>query len=652
LKSLLDTSNEVMMSPESVTMRSVVSKPENTSCCKTKYGQLYVSKYDMRMQQVTRSGTHTTHMGTCTKQAVENDRMAGFRVHCWVLCLPNRICTDMLFFIEPSTGQIVDLLDENYHGIESIWNNSNYWINLQDCTNGLQNVDFDLNNHQRWESIFAECHNRSGHMESTGIDQEIPLVVMPSWCRDLNSADIDFHQQYPNREKTIAYRKVFVKKYAKLLKKTGCIVKLFEYEDDEMTRLRNTVLRFANRVDRLVQRNISNILDQVTDVYASDGHHKSAGLCAHHYDRMSSQIKNKRVMIFRPCLRMDKLMRREERPNQIDEYFVDNDEGLLHRRIKFAPVKVTNGQNEMRINYLTVFASGKNTSSTKPMTRNRNKIQEIVETFQRMMKTNNAESIREIVYNMEASTISIDYHQQPDLIATSSLKFVKPIKPKNNQSGFDKLYWDSNLYKAFEADPNRPARTRTQLESIFIKHMQREKNVIKEIRRTEMEKRKILKQLKIDAAANELESLDLLTCYFARLDMVPDTGLAIQNCLEPYVLADASSVRSDCQPDVETISRAKARCLQDCRRKFEKRLNLIQAKYDNEVNLFSDRSNWYTSNKYNLNEYQEKQILKQIKQHEFHVDVLARRIRRTCEQARVQYGNLEAQIADQIRYKV
>jgi len=42
------------------------------------------------------------------------------------------------FFIEALTGTAHPLNHSQYLGIESVWNDKNYWVNMQDCSNGVQ----------------------------------------------------------------------------------------------------------------------------------------------------------------------------------------------------------------------------------------------------------------------------------------------------------------------------------------------------------------------------------------------------------------------------------------------------------------------------------------------------------------------------------
>ena len=55
--------------------------------------------------------------------------------------LPAWVCTTPIsqvpenFFIEGTTGNCVEV--DEYLGIECLWDNSNYWVNMQDCSHGI-----------------------------------------------------------------------------------------------------------------------------------------------------------------------------------------------------------------------------------------------------------------------------------------------------------------------------------------------------------------------------------------------------------------------------------------------------------------------------------------------------------------------------------
>lgn len=64
------------------------------------------------------------------------DPLYGLRVHSWVLVLSGKREVPETFFIEALTGQATSTKDEEYLGIESVWNHKNYWVNMQSCYDG------------------------------------------------------------------------------------------------------------------------------------------------------------------------------------------------------------------------------------------------------------------------------------------------------------------------------------------------------------------------------------------------------------------------------------------------------------------------------------------------------------------------------------
>ena len=71
-------------------------------------------------------------------EAPPPDVYHGLRFHCWVLVLSGKREVAQSFFIEPTTGEDHPLDWDQYLGIETLWNSKNYWVNMQDCSQGVQ----------------------------------------------------------------------------------------------------------------------------------------------------------------------------------------------------------------------------------------------------------------------------------------------------------------------------------------------------------------------------------------------------------------------------------------------------------------------------------------------------------------------------------
>ena len=54
-----------------------------------------------------------------------------------MLVLAGKRGVEESFFIEPLTGLPHPVNSSDYLGIESVWNGHNYWVNMQDCSQGV-----------------------------------------------------------------------------------------------------------------------------------------------------------------------------------------------------------------------------------------------------------------------------------------------------------------------------------------------------------------------------------------------------------------------------------------------------------------------------------------------------------------------------------
>ncbi|MEQ2251426.1 hypothetical protein ILYODFUR_010831, partial [Ilyodon furcidens] len=92
------------------------------------------------------------------------DSLRGLRVYCWVLVLSGIRSIKENFFIDPLTGSTFPTNDDNFHGIESVWNSFNYYVNRQECINGCRDVLFDLEDSSQWETVL---HNGISQQQLT-----------------------------------------------------------------------------------------------------------------------------------------------------------------------------------------------------------------------------------------------------------------------------------------------------------------------------------------------------------------------------------------------------------------------------------------------------------------------------------------------------
>lgn len=131
------------------------------------------------------------------------DKYWGYRIHAWVAILPELGGlrdqeSPWPLFIEPSTGvsykPATGNADELYLGVESIWNDQNYWVNMQPFSKSWVNIMWDLTKVELWEHVLpGEPWTMRGIGEAIDEDstilQEKHLDMPFSYVHEINISD-------------------------------------------------------------------------------------------------------------------------------------------------------------------------------------------------------------------------------------------------------------------------------------------------------------------------------------------------------------------------------------------------------------------------------------------------------------------------------
>ena len=173
-----------------------------------------------------------------SEKDVDDDELHGKRVHAWVMLMgsPHKrkdasIEEGEVFFIEPSTGVRADVTDPSYLGIESVFNNTNYWVSMLNARTGKEHHDKDFFNFdlKRWEPVFVTDDDeeeedpndttvgvgagapQDGKQHEAKDDQDL---VPPSWVQRLTLSRRQYESRYPGHQKTIEYANARIDLYA------------------------------------------------------------------------------------------------------------------------------------------------------------------------------------------------------------------------------------------------------------------------------------------------------------------------------------------------------------------------------------------------------------------------------------------------------
>ena len=296
----------------------------------------------------------------------EADELHGIRVHCWVLILDGkRDILEESFYIEPATGTRYPVASSPYLAIESIWNCHNYWVNMQDCSNGIDHIRFDLSQEStQWEHIFLD-HTRSqdailpgqavpaveaGNGENAEADaeimqlqgsdpQEIALDLPPSWCPKLFLPKSAFDTLAPGRKRIKLYYQCKLEMFADYSEPDGLVQRVTIYDDRERTVEREVREVYRFRKDKLAKRERFPQEGRVVEYF--DKGRMPRGETPDGLKQLEYWTnEDRRVLDFYQGARIDGLVRREDRfGTKTIENFRFHDDLLGRRTIKYSLTK-------------------------------------------------------------------------------------------------------------------------------------------------------------------------------------------------------------------------------------------------------------------------------------------------------------------------
>jgi len=227
--------------------------------------------------------------------ALPPDELEGQRFHCWVLVRAGKREMAEDVFVEASTGKVRSTDDLAYKGVEAVFNNQNYWVDMQRKV-AVKDMTWDLDDFETWEFIFLQSstlapgagggegddespgsplgHHRGSMANLTDTksaeesftvqgaeeisDSDHVLDLPPSWVQRLY-IDRDIYLQRYSKEgqdvkRSTAYRRSRAELFAENSRKDGMVQKLTLYSDVARTKLIDVTELFANRKDKLHKR--------------------------------------------------------------------------------------------------------------------------------------------------------------------------------------------------------------------------------------------------------------------------------------------------------------------------------------------------------------------------------------------------------------
>lgn len=287
-------------------------------------------------------------------QGEDNDSENEKYVHAWIMILPTRREVKETMFIEPSTGRIYGLSNCPYEGIEAVYNNINFWMNLK-LEKPISEMDFDFVNSHIWENVFIDAnivrtreiqtheptHTVHGSMhrnQDPNIYQSGTAAITisrafdcpPSYVNPVILSRNDYMIRYPpNGKRCVKYYCSKVDYFSRGNNPQSMMMRVTSYLDELCTIVTEIHEWFENRKDKLYKRSRFFLKDRHTIEYYHPG---SIGEI-----KQWTEYPGKRIIIdYFVDGNLEKIKRRDEIIGEkIVEYFEGRTDYLTRRIVTY-----------------------------------------------------------------------------------------------------------------------------------------------------------------------------------------------------------------------------------------------------------------------------------------------------------------------------
>ncbi|CAF1459778.1 unnamed protein product [Adineta ricciae] len=479
-----------------------------------------------------------------------DDPLYGVRIHAWTLILPGKCDITDAFYIEPTTGYAKSTDDSEYLGVESVWNNQNYWINMQDCSDGCKSLQFDLNDQARWECMFPRStsntdsftnniHADDNDENSSQQRSILTLSNQMDWFDKIkfystnplhlpvsNINAISYYEHYPDRIKSEIYKQFYTSTIPNIATRDTIPNEIdlpLSWVDPLDITSKNFQKRYPNArktcyfkktcVQKYAPYSMKDgIVLKVLEFDDYDFSDLIYIICRyeHRYDKLEMReydVKTNRVY-------------EKYRPGRNDHWkeYIYNFESSFDRTMifynksrpdnLFKRHETPNELTEYFVDHEHCLASRKiifetQSNQVSPAHKvTRRSILSITERFNRNPSLNSNDDIQELLYAVKDNKFILTYHRDANCITPSVRTFIKPANWNDKTFAFK---WNDDLHKIYQADADLPPTSQRDVFAQLLQLIKREENVIKQVRKSEDEIRELQSCRQQEELASDLE---------------------------------------------------------------------------------------------------------------------------------------------------
>lgn len=428
------------------------------------------------------------------KMKKKKDPLEKDRVHCWILIMKGRRDVQQDIFVEPTTATVYPVHQAPYVGIESVWNETNYWVNVQSAK--MEDMKYDLNQNSSWEYVLIDERrmddkpsgggsskiggfdreddiDKRKHVAEDDDDKDI-LDVPMTWCKQLEIDRATYRSRFPSRRKLIQYQRCVVEKYSEFYEGgQGLVQQITLFNDDNNEHAREIRSVFKHREDKLLRRFFFPMEERSHEYYAPG---REQGV------REFITVSNKQRMFkFDPSARQDGMVGRVETLGlKVVEIYQNRDDFLIYRSVTVDP-------NMPNRNLRSMISSAKHTivlgrGAEYP-------IRKITEKYGRNLTKHAEHDVMKRTHFLTDGLIRLDYHYNKNFVVHSTHMIDKDDKtePRLVTAAADVEEPHAPPSRSFEyrVDPNWKQPSPGQRKDELTRLLTRERELITKVKNDE-----------------------------------------------------------------------------------------------------------------------------------------------------------------------
>lgn len=584
-------------------------------------------------------------------KAVEEDELMdelhGKRVHAWVMVLAGKRMLEQTRFVEPTTGRCYKLDASPYFAIESLWNASNYWVNMQGPLPPSK-LSYDLYSPAKWEYLLVDLASEAvgaadaeddpivanemaaakaavaktgaknnGADDANEGDAGNPIQSMempPSWVAKLTMERERFQARCPSGHRLTVYRKARLERYSPYAREDGLIERITIFTDVDMLDEHEVRETFANRKDKLASRT----------VYRAEA-------------KTVEKFEPGRSRALKELITIDGVRR--------EAHFYDTARlDGLKSRVEVFRIKTTltfSGERDTLLMRTLSYAQPPEDSGSEPV------IRKMTERFRRTPELDSEVDIAKRTYNMANGTIKVRYHYGRDRATASSRTFSK--------AG----------HHVVQVDPFSKPPTDAVMLDEYGQLQQAERECLNQMREADRQAKELLQRrdteeaLVADAVAEDdrifgdgsfsLPAHLLVSVYDterSRLALKPEKSEDVPDIPHDFL---TPFLPRQLTPGAKPLTREEAlKARDDCLRSLKDRLveraTIVQSRLDEENAALSKRQASFQRNRDHMEPSDEAEYERYCQEAMFRIQILEQRLDRHTELSLHKYAEMDARL--------